>query len=294
MGWFVLAETLEVLDNKFIEGKRKEMNLPNPCEFENRRISQQQVSELIPLLLQPFDELAIRINSDKGFEAKGVPLPLQLNRLYQVFGVEHVHFEHSVVEQEIPASEVDKGKYYYKVYVTLKIGNWTQYVNAVTNEPMSKFLEYYSVVGVGSSSHASRGTAEKSAVANGKKECLKNMGLLSYLYVSDEDGDNDDFYTSSLPLAKIELLDRPYINDIGTVYLKVRARDIDKDEEVEAIVYKENQMNKEEHQKMIQVLKKYQSSLVEGKVIQVEYREKEYSGKMQYIINRILFTKENK
>ena len=299
---------IEVLqrDKELVAKERERLNAPKPTDFENGRITPEDVTKLIPLLQIPFDEGAV-IRRERGdFVSKGVPLSLQLTRLFEVFGANHISFEHKVVELETVKREGKTDMLYYKVYEKLSIGNWTIYVSP-ENKPCSTFQSYYEVEGIGFGGHTSKGTAEKNAVANGKKECMKNLGVLAYLYLegdysSDISNEDTELYeeveelfskASTYPRTKLVLLDTPNMTEKGSIFLKGKAKDTqDSDKEVEIIIYRENPQLKEDHNTMIEALRTYKSGLVAGKELQVEYKEGNV-GRPQYVVRRIFFNKSN-
>lgn len=300
-----MIEVLEK-DKELIAKERECLNAPKPTDFENGRITPEDVTKLIQLLQVPFEEGTV-IRRERGdFVSKGVPQSLQLTRLFEVFGANHVSFEHKIVEFETVKREGKTDMHYYKVYVKLSIGNWTLYVNQ-DNKPCSTFQSYYEIEGIGFGGHTSKGTAEKNSVANGKKECMKNLGVLAYLYLEgdyssdicsedieiDEEAEALFSKASTYPRTKLVLLDTPNMIDKGSIFLKGKAKDIqDSDKEVEIIIYRENPQLKEDHNTMIEALKTYKSGLVAGKELQVEYKEGNV-GRAQYVIRRIFFNKSN-
>lgn len=288
---------IEILqrDKEILSKERETKNLPAPVKFDKSRITPEDITKLLPLLQLPFEENAIVRRERDDFVSKGVPLSMQLIRLFEVFGADHVKFQHDVVEKDIVKKEGKSDMHYYKVYVKLSIGNWTIY-NENNCKPCSTFVSYYEVEGIGYGGHTSKGTAEKNAVANGKKECLKNMGVLAYLYVEgeysgqgDPDIDDDEILTAAhtYPVTKIVLKDKPIINENAIIFLKGKAVDTHTNSEIEIIIYKENPQMKEEHQKMIDTLKQYKSSLIAGKELQVEYMEGNVA-RPQYIIRKVI------
>lgn len=286
-------------DKELIDSKRKELSIPDPMKFDKFRITPEYITKLFILLQIPFTEEAIirRIEDDSVIEE--VPVYLQLMRLYQVFGMEHIKFEHTVIEHEI----VQKGNdnmHFYKLYVKLSIGNWTIY-NENNSKPCSTFVSYYDVKGIGYEGDFLKGIAEKKAVINGKKECLKNMGILAYLYVENEYRSMEsleksdkacqktkiNFNDKVCQKTKIILKEKPVIHNSSEVFLKCKAVDVqNKNSEIEILVYKENSQMKEEHQKMINNLKRYKNSLIPGKKLIIEYI-KDNAIEKQYIIRKI-------
>lgn len=280
-------------DKELISSQREALGLKKPTQFDKSRITPEDISNLIPIMQLPFAEQAIVRKTNQGFQSKGVPLPLQLMRLYEVFGAEHIKFEYKVTETDVVKKEDKHDMFYYKVSVKLKIGNWTMYTDQNT-KPCSDFVTCYEIEGLGYGGNTSKGTAEKNAVANGKKECLKNMGVLAYLYLEDGESvdDGDSYETSSIyPKTKLTLLDKPYINEKSKVFLKGMASDIENECEVEIIIYKENPQMVEEHNKMIETLKSYKHLLVAGKELSVEYMEGNI-GKPQYVIRKVFLNKQ--
>ncbi|WP_066630435.1 hypothetical protein [Clostridium magnum] len=295
----ILQKDKEILqkDKEILNKEREKNNLPAPVNFDKSRITPEHITKLLPLLQLPFEENAIVRRERDDFVSKGVPLSMQLMRVFEVFGADHIRFEHDVVEKDIVKREGKSDMHYYKVYVKLSIGNWTIY-NEDNCKPSSTFVSYYEVEGIGYGGHTSLGTAEKNAVANGKKECLKNMGVLAYLYVEGEysgegNSDIDDVGVitpaHTYPVTKIVLKDKPIINENAVIFLKGRALDSSTNSEIEIIIYKENPQMKEEHQKMIDNLKQYKSLLVAGRELQVEYMEGNVA-RPQYIIRKLIFT----
>lgn len=281
-------------DKELISRERDKLSLKKPTQFEMCRISPEDISNLIPLMQIPFLEQAIVRKNTQGFKSKGVPLPLQLMRLYEIFGAEHIKFEHNVIEVDTVKKEEKNDMYYYKISMNLKIGNWTMYTDQNTT-PCSTFVTCYEVDGIGYAGNTSKGTAEKNAIANGKKECLKNMGTLAYLYLEEEDSlDYNEFDDSTnYPSTKIVLIDKPIIYDKSNskLFLKGMATDVKNNSEVEIIIYRENPQMNEEHNKMIEALRTYKHSLVKSKELAVEYIEGTI-GKPQYVIRRIFWKKQ--
>lgn len=273
--------------------------------FEKGRITPEEIIKLLPMIKVPFDESAVVRRVHKGFSSIGVPVLLQQARIYEIFGVEHIRFSHKVVETETVLSKEGKqDMHYYKVYVKLSIGNQTLYTDQ-DQKPTATFVEYYYIDGIGYDGHINKGTAEKNALANGKKECFKAMGMLDYLYLegdmnrladtSDNEwdtpdglgGDTEGAYT--YPKTKVSLLEKPTINETGKVFLKCKAIDTEKNKEIEILIYRENPMFVEAHQLMMDTLNKHQQHLVKDTELHVEYKEHNYGGKQQYIITKIFF-----
>src|SRR5690554_777023 len=145
---------------------------------------------MLELVKLPFDDSVIeKKNIDTGYVSRGVPYQLQLNRLQEVFGNTHIKIEHQVVEEYAPPVEEGKVQmFYYRVYVTISIGNYTLYVDG--DVPKCDFISYYQEKGIGYAGHFKKGTAEKNALSNGIKDALRNIGMLRYLYINDSDEDN--------------------------------------------------------------------------------------------------------
>ncbi len=280
-----------LIDNKFIEEKRKELNLPKPVDFEGGRLAPEDVEKLMPLALLPFDESSIDKGNSNGFSSKGINYILQLNRLQQVFGVTHVKIEHTVVERKTVEKEDKQDMYYYKVYVVIKIGNYTIYSNS-DNVPDSNFVPYYITEGIGWAGAVNEGTAEKSARANGIKEALKNMGMLRYLYLMDDDTADDNSSTSSSGFNKgvdgtIELLEDAIIYPSGTIFMKAKAKDRENNRDIELLVYRKNNFNEKRHKEMVDMLEANKNLLKKGKVLNIDYIENLYYDKLQYIVQNI-------
>lgn len=291
------------IDKTVLDKERETKKLPYPENFEKGRITPEDISKLLPLLKIPFDESAVIKREHAGFTSIGVPFSLQQARLYEVFGVDHIRFSHEIVEKEMVPSKSDtKDMHYYKVYVKLSIGNQTIYTDK-EQTPKSTFVEYYYVEGIGFDGHHNKGIAEKKALSNGKKECLKTMGMLEYLYIESDmssRSEEDNFLESCIddesityPTAKITLLEKPTIMDQGKIFLRCMATDNIINKPIEVIIYRENPMYVESHQSMIDTLKKHKNYLVRGKELHVEYKEQNYAGKQQYIISKV-FLKDMK
>jgi hypothetical protein len=279
------------IDNELIEKKRTELNLPKPIDFEGGRLKPEDVEKLMPLVLLPFDENFIDKGNSSGFSSKGINYILQLNRLQQVFGVTHVKLEHTVIEKKTVEKDEKQDMFYYKVYVVIKIGNYTIYSNS-DNVPDSNFVPYFITEGIGWAGAVNEGTAEKNARANGIKEALKNMGMLRYLYLNDDSNENDDDNSSSSGFNKgtegtVELLEDATIYSSGTVFMKCRAKDTEKNKEIEVIVYRKNNFNEKRHKEMVEMLEANKVHLRKGKVLYVDYLENMYYDKLQYVIQNI-------
>jgi len=292
------------IDKLIIDKERETGKLLKPSLFEKSRITPEEISTLLPLVKIPFDESAVMRSVHKGFSSIGVPVLLQQARIYEIFGVGHIRFSHTVVDKEIISSKEDKkDMHYYKVYVKMSIGNQTMYTDQ-EQKPTSTFVEYYYIEGIGFDGHISKGTAEKNALANGKKECFKAMGMLDYLYLEGDmnnslnasdsedtsdclDGDTEGAYT--YPRTKIALLDKPTINEKGKVFLKCKAIDTENKKEIEILIYRENPMFVEAHKLMMETLNNFRQHLVKDTELDVEYKEHNYGGKDQYIITKIFF-----
>jgi hypothetical protein len=292
------------IDKLILDKQREISKLLKPSEFEKSRITPVEITNLLPLIRIPFDESAVARREHNGFTSIGVPVSLQQARIYEIFGVDHIRFSHKVVEREtVEGKEGKKDMHYYKVYVKISIGNQTLYTDQ-EQKPTATFVEYYYVEGIGYDGHINKGTAEKNALANGKKECFKAMGMLDYLYLEGDteanewdtndllEVDTEGVYTC--PTTKITLLDKPKLNDQGKVFLKCKAIDTEKDKEIEILIYRENPMFVEAHKVMIATLKKHQQHLIKDKELHVEYKEHNYGGKDQYIISKIFFKETKK
>jgi len=279
-----MCETLKI-DSDIINKARKEKGLPKPSEFDEGRLKPEDIEGLIDLAITPFDESFIDGGNNNGFSSKGINYNVQLNRLQQVFGTSHIKIEHSVVEKKEVEKEEKQNMIYYKTYVMIKIGNYTNYINS-SNAPDSNFVSYYTTEGIGWSGAINEGTAEKNSRANGIKEALKNMGMLRYLYLDSDDNDNS---SSSYGNSKttVVLTEDPNIYDSGVLFLKSKAKDLSQNKEIELIIYRNDNYNEEEHKKMISILDKNKEHLIEGKKLNIEYREKMYKDNMQYVIKNI-------
>jgi hypothetical protein len=275
------------IDNDLVEAKRKELGLLKPIDFENGRLNPDDVEKLMPLVLLPFDQSAIEQGKSSGFASKGINYNLQFNRLQQVFGVTHVKVEHTVVEKKTVEKEDKQDMYYYKVYTSIKIGNYTLYTNS-DNTPDSNFVPYYITEGVGWAGAVNEGTAEKNARANGIKEALKNMGMLRYLYLNDDDDDNmsSSGYKKGIE-GTVELMSDPVFYSNGTIFMKCKARDVDKDKEIELIVYRNNSLNEKPHKEMVDMLEFNKQLLKRGKLLKIDYLESLYYDKLQYIVQNV-------
>lgn len=293
------------IDKLILEKEMETAKLPKSSMFEKGRITPEEITKLLPMIKIPFDESAVVRRVHKGFSSIGVPVLLQQARIYEIFGVEHIRFSHKVVEKETVLSKEGKqDMHYYKVYVKLSIGNQTMYTDQ-DQKPTATFVDYYYEEGIGFDGHINKGTAEKNALANGKKECFKAMGMLDYLYlegdmnsvvdISDAEGDIQDCLEGdtegayTYPRTKIALLEKPTIHEQGKVFLKCKAIDKENDKEIEILIFRENPMFVEAHQVMMDTLNKHQQHLVKDTELHVEYKENNYGGKQQYIITKIFF-----
>lgn len=276
------------LDKEIIDNARKERNLPIPTEFENGRLDQVLIEKLLPLALLPFHEKAIEENEAIGFVAKGVSYALQLNRLQEIFGTSHIKLEHSVVEKRFEESskEGKQGMHYYKVYLTIHIGNYTIYTD-VAGKPFSNFVPYYTVNGIGWAGAINEGSAEKNAVANGIKDALSEMGMLRYLYTVKKNGKGNSSASTGKNAVTVKLSEIPSFNPTEKLFLKGKAVEIETGESIEVLIYKENGYNKEEHAKMIALLTEHKQGLVKGKEMKIDGKETTYHGQKQFIINKI-------
>lgn len=288
-------------DENLIEKEREKLNLPKPIEFEKGRITPDIIDKLMALLLIPFDDSAIKTGYGNGYKTIGVPYDLQYNRLQIVFGRQHIKKEHRVVDiEDVPGIDNKSPMYYFKVYVNIHIGNYTFYTDS-NNEPYSKFITYYQADGIGWAGATTKGTAEKSAVANGIKDALRNIGMLRYLYVElDEDTSKLDVNTDDavIPTGEtttIELLNNPIISELGTIFLRGKAKDLKLEKIIDIIIYAKNPLNQKEHSVMIETLNNYKKNLITGQKLNVEYKQTLYQGREQYIIQKVILrTKEGK
>jgi hypothetical protein len=283
-----LVSDLLKIDNDMVEKKREEMKLPKPAEFDKGRINIEEIEKFIELAIVEFDENCIGSSSNGGFSAKGVDYKIQLNRLQQVFGRSHVKVEHSVTETKTVGGEGEKkDMFYYKVYTEIKIGNYTLYTNK-DNAMDSNFVPVYITDGIGWAGAVNEGTAEKNARANGFKEACKNMGMLRYLYINEEedDGEPSGGFVKGIE-GNVELIADATIYQTGALFLKARAKDVSSDKEIELIVYRNNSMNEKAHKEMIDSLEAYKNVLKRGKPLKIEYIEKNYQGKPQYIVQAV-------
>src|SRR5690606_11091852 len=128
-------------DNELIEKERERLRLHKPTEFEKGRLDPILVEKLLPLVQLPFDKKVIKERKQNGFKSKGVPYKLQINRLQQIFGLSHILIEHKVISQAYKENSdpTKMGLYYFKVYVALRIGNWTMYNDTTNNRPDRSF-----------------------------------------------------------------------------------------------------------------------------------------------------------
>lgn len=291
-----MADVLKI-DREFIEKKRKELKLPTPVDFEQDRITPDLIEKLMELIRLPFDSKAIEVGKGKkgGFKSKGVPYLLQLDRVQQVMGTSHVKIEHELVEVEtVLSNEPDKAPMHYcKVYVTLKIGNYTFYVDS-TNKPDASFVPYYVVSGIGYDGNTKKGTAEKSALANGLKDCFTKMGMLRELYLEeDDDGSNGKKGSDKEEVSKtIQLISDPNFFQTGIFVFKVLCKDVDDGKEVEALMYRESRQNPDEHKEMVEKFLQGKDRFAKGITVKVLCKEQEYQGKAQYIVSRFIKDKE--
>ncbi|NBI07644.1 hypothetical protein [Senegalia massiliensis] len=279
-----MSDILET-DIKFIEDKRKDLNLPKPQDFEEGRIKPEDIEKLLELVKLPFKEGSTS-NSYTGYSSKGIKYLLQLNRLQQIFGNTHIKIEHKVIDKKLVESK-DPNKndmYYYKTYVEIQIGNYTLYTDS-DNIPKTNFVSYYTVEGIGWGKAVDEGTAEKNSKTNGIKDVCKYMGMLRDIYLQDND-DSDSNYNEGLQ-GEIQLLSQPNIYPSGTIYLKSTAKDINKNKNIEIIIYRNNNYNEKEHKSMIQMLEKNRTHLIKGKNLKVNYLENKYQNREQYIIQKI-------
>lgn len=265
-------------DNDIVEQYRKENKLPRSLNFENGRITPSDIEKLIPIIAIPFDDEIIDYNKEQGFSSKGIHYLIQLNRLQQVFGHTHVKIETANKEQ----MQISTDGYGSKMDVTIKIGNYRDYIDS-NNKPNSNFVPLYIVEGIGWGTGNNLGTSEKNAMANGIKDALSKMGMLRYLYCSEESLEIDGKLFDTSEMRTIELLDMPIFSK-GAIYMKVNAKDTETDEEVEAIIYRVNEMNGEHHKNMINLIESKRPILKKGSVLEIECKTGSYSGRKQYII----------
>jgi len=283
-----MCDVLEI-DKKLIDKKREELNLPKPTEFGDEetkgRITPELIDRLMPLLQLPFDQSAIDINNKNGYTTKGVNWALQEARLQEVFGHSHIDIQHTITDEGSYTGSKDKELYYCKVLVTIRIGNYTFYIDSTNNQPKSSFVTYYKVTGVGFAKDSpTKGGAEKNAIANGKKECFRQMGMLRYLYLDEDDDNNSGDHNNNT--STIKLAEKPTFYSSGSMYLKGKAINSD-NEKITIIVWKKDNANSDEHKKMIELLENHKDKLVEGKTLTVDYFVNEYNGEEQYVITKI-------
>lgn len=278
------------IDNKIIDEKRKEWGLPKPTEFAEGRITPGLIEQLLPLLHLPFDDSAIEQSNTSGFNTKGVNYNLQLNRLQEVMGYTRVRVEHTCTDYEKVVNEkVDEGKkktttmHYYKVSVRLMIGDYVPYVDS-NGVPNSRFISCYECVGVGFAGANTKGTAEKNALANGLKDCFKNMGMLRYLYLNES---NDGGNNQKERKTQVKLLEDAQVLKNGLVAVRGKVKDLKENKVVDMVVFRENKYNMEEHKKLVNLLVKFEHQLSKDKVLNVGYRVNNHNGKEQYIINSL-------
>ncbi len=119
--------TILKMEKETIENERKKLGVPHPIDFEEGRITPKDIEKLMPLALMPFSEEAVKTSHVNGFVSKGISYDLYLNRLQEVFGYTHVKLEHRLKEEITkPSKDTNKDSMIYcKVYVTIKIGNYT-------------------------------------------------------------------------------------------------------------------------------------------------------------------------
>jgi len=291
-----MCDVLEI-DREVVNKYRKEHSLPNPTGFSDGdiqgRLTPELIDQLMPLLRLPFDQSAVEKGKSGGYKTKGVPYALQLARLQEVFGTSHIDILHEVVEEGKVEREDKSDVYYCEVVVTLRIGNYTFYIDSTNNEPKSSFIPYYIVRGIGfEKASTTKGGAKKNAIANGMKDCFRTMGMLRYLYL-DEDNDNDNKGTGNSSsnnevVTQVVLSEKPTIYDNGALFMKCRAKDkANGNKEIVLIVYRNNQYNKEGHQQMIDLLKQHKDLLVANKELNITYRENDFNGELQYLVNKV-------
>jgi hypothetical protein len=271
------------LDKNIIDEQRERLQLNSPLKFEKGRIDGDMIDKLIELVTLPFDASAITKDNTGDFVAKRVPYIIQLARMHEIFGPSHLKFEHTVAEFE-EEKLTDNSIFHYKTYVTLKIGNYTPYID-YQGKPDSNFVTYYEASGIGYYNDKNRGTAEKNSFSNGAKECFKQMGMLRYLYAADDETPKPD-----VQIANVELLSNIIIYPTSTVYAKVAGRDIETDKTVELLVFRYNTMNIDQ-EKLTTTINEIKKQLVKGSIVNIEYVQREYNGNIQYLIYKLQLEK---
>lgn len=308
-----ISELLEI-ESKLLDDYREEKQIQKPSEFEKGRIDTVLIEKLLPMVSLPFDEKAINITNGTGFKAKGVKISLQENRLQQIFGNSHIKIEYSIIderyaegdnvvdaeehlndisddEKKQQQSKTKKGMYYSRVKVDVKIGNYTYYTDT-NGKPDTNFVTYYQEEGIGFGGGVTEGSALKNAIDNGKKDAFANMGMLRYLYldINDKENKNNGLGDS----ANVVLIENPMFFDSGTMFMKCKAKDIDKNKEITLVVYRENKYNAEEHRKMVKMLSGNKSGLHQNKELSIIYKYSNWHGADQYLVNGIVTNNKNR
>ena len=178
-----------------------------------------------------FDDSVVTKKILNGYKQIGVSIHLQINRLNTVIGLEHINWIFRTKELGTSTSSKNKTTYAYSSDCILQIGNRKSYTN-IDGIPGSTFIPIYECRGIGYSENINQGTAEKNAITNAKKECLKCLGMLNYLYV-DEDDTNEqeteqitESKSNNFLKSKLQLLSNPTINFQNVIVLKASAVDL--------------------------------------------------------------------
>lgn len=281
----IVIEILEI-EAKLIEGERVSKKLPSPSDFDNGLISGNDIENLIPLLMLPFDNSIINYGSNNGFKRKGISIDICINRLQQVFGYTHVQWHHKLIDSQ----NINNG-YYTKIYIHVSIGNYIPYVDINSNVPSSRFVELYSIDGIGRGFNSIDPiTSEKNAVSNGLKDALRKTGLLRYLYIDNDDNDDDTDVTNTFA-TKVQLKEPIKVNPNGNIILKARAIDLSNNNDIDVILYKENKSNPS-HNKVIDLILSFKNELYKDKIINITFIKSRYENRVQYIIQNLLRKEE--
>lgn len=277
------------LDNEIVNAERKKLNLISPSAFPNYEITTEIFHKSLPLITLQFDDSVVTKKILNGYKQIGVSIHLQINRLNTVIGLEHINWIFRTKELGTSTSSKNKTTYAYSSDCILQIGNRKSYTN-IDGIPGSTFIPIYECRGIGYSENINQGTAEKNAITNAKKECLKCLGMLNYLYV-DEDDTNEqeteqitESKSNNFLKSKLQLLSNPTINFQNVIVLKASAVDLNCNENVELIAYKDDYENPN-HINFLEKLKNIE--LKTRDIIYVSYLVNQQHSRKQYILKDI-------
>jgi hypothetical protein len=142
-----------------------------------RDINPRDLPEIYKLLSKEFPKEAIvKGKLWYGLETEGPRGQSVINRLNEVLGISHWHYEYNVEDET-------KGKLWSATCgMTLAIGNWSVEKEEGGPRMNPKFVPLASRSWVGGVSHLSRSEAKKGAITNTLKKCAAAFGVGKEIY----------------------------------------------------------------------------------------------------------------